>query len=59
MKAFVYLGPGKKALEDRPKPDPFIIDTMLKHIVMAKPTVNNGSHGWISRHIGESHSRLR
>src|SRR5450631_2323839 len=21
MKAFVYLGPGKKALEDRPKPD--------------------------------------
>jgi hypothetical protein len=33
---------------------PFIIDTMPKQIVMVKLMVSNGSHGWISSHIGEA-----
>jgi alcohol dehydrogenase len=37
MKALVYLGPGKKALEDRPKPS--IIDSTDAIIKMAKTTI--------------------
>jgi hypothetical protein len=55
-------GPASNTLETETRPSgpyhlewlsPFIIDTMLKQIVMVKLMVSNGSHGWISSHIGE------